>query len=195
MPALNEASHDEFTSRRSSLGLNIFLVLAPDTSGCLHAPATLPLIRTEHKIVWPSEPVPMLLSSYCCCQQYIECEMQNARKTMQFSISRQCVTQLATLSYDTHLWHRDASWVVTHRDKGNDLCTQTTGSNILQSNCTTRVLGPLGIPILVLRWDTPQDKCTLGLPGRSSVSQPKPQDSKTFRIDIVSLMCLHDCRQ
>jgi hypothetical protein len=32
----------------------------------------------------------------------------------------------------------------------------------------------------------------VGTPGYSSVSQ-KPQDSKTFRIDFVSMMCIHEC--
>jgi hypothetical protein len=36
----------------------------------------------------------------------------------------------------------------------------------------------LDTPILVLQWYTPQDRCTLGLPGCSSVSEPKPQDLK-----------------
>jgi hypothetical protein len=50
IPVLNEASSHECTMGPSSVGLNIFLILAPDTSGCPHALPTLPHVLTQHEI-------------------------------------------------------------------------------------------------------------------------------------------------
>ena len=69
-----------------------------------------------------------------------------------------------------HTFHTEtAHLVVTHREKRNDLCIQTTDS--YSPIALDGAVGPLGTAVLVLRWQASQDRSTLGLTGCSSVSQ------------------------
>jgi hypothetical protein len=71
--------------------------------------------------------------------------------------------------------------------KRNDLRTQTTGSNILQSNWNGWGSGSTGhsCPGLKMISSLKTDAQWDFLEAPHSVNQPKPQDSKTFRIDII----------
>jgi hypothetical protein len=132
---LNEASYHESTNGSSSVGLNIVLVLAPDTSGCLHAPATLPNTWLNTKLHDPQS-----LSQCSSLATSVANHLSNKKCKMHEkphdSESPGNVSHNWQLCHMIHPSDTETSHEWLHSDDGNDLCTQTAESNILQSNCT-----------------------------------------------------------